>query len=133
MCKSNFFWKFLGASRKKQRCCFFRGVYKVSQFLIAYFNLLLATHIPDKKKKISGNFWCTTEYITFGAPCIYHFQSRKCFESCLLIFIWLCKYSRSWFDISCPNSMYKTYICPWILGAPRKLHRHFSFCGAPYI
>ena len=28
------------------------------------------------------------QYCSFhGAPCIYHFQSRKCLESCLLIFI----------------------------------------------
>ena len=36
--------------------------YKVPWFLIAYFNLLLATHIPDENLFfLSGNFWCSTK------------------------------------------------------------------------
>ena len=40
-----------------------------------------------------------------------------------------------WFssDTSCSNSMYKTYIFSWILGAPQKWHRYFSFCIFLYI
>ena len=46
-----------------------------------------------KKKKNSGNFWWPLkkqQYSSFhGAPCTYHFQSRKCLDSCLLIDFYL--------------------------------------------
>ena len=79
--------------------------YKVPWFLIAYFNLSLATHIPDENFFfLSGNFGAPLkkqQYCSFhGAPCIYHFQCRKCLES-------TCWFS---FDTSYPNSTCKTFI-----------------------
>ena len=61
-------------------------------FLTAYFNLSLATHIPDERKKKNletfGAPLKKQQNCSFhGAPCIYHFSSRKCLGSCLLIFI----------------------------------------------
>ena len=59
--------------------------YKVLWFLIAYFILPLATHIPDENFFISGNFWCSNEkavilllwgstlYISFSMYA-FHFQ-----------------------------------------------------------
>ena len=66
---------------------------KVQWFLIACFNLSLATHILDEKFILSGNFLLQLniekqQYCSFHvAPCTYYFQSRECVKSCLLIFI----------------------------------------------
>ena len=76
------------------RCilCMVFSNYKVSWFLIAYFNLSLATHVPDGKKFFLETFGAPLKkqqyYSFYGASSIYQFQSRKCLESCLLIFIW---------------------------------------------
>ena len=73
------------------RCilCMIFSNYKVSWFLIAYFNLSLATHIPDGKTFFLGTFGAPLKKQQYcEASSIYQFQSRKCLESCLLIFIW---------------------------------------------
>ena len=101
MCKSLeiYFLEILGAPRKKQvlilswcTLCIAFWNYKASWFLIAYFNLSLAIHIPYEKFFLSGNVGAplkNQQYCSFHRSlCIYHFQSRKCLESCLFIFIW---------------------------------------------
>ena len=78
--------------------------YKVSWFLIAYFNLSLLLTFQMKKffcLKTFGTSLQKQQYCSFhGAPCIYHFRCRKCLDLG-------CWFS---FDTSCPNSMFKTYL-----------------------
>ena len=66
--------------------------YKVSWFLIAYFNLSLLLTFQMKNffcLKTFGTSLQKQQYCSFhGTPCIYHFRCRKCLGSCLLIFIW---------------------------------------------
>ena len=126
MCKSLeiFFLVKLGAPRKKQWCCFFRGVPCAQHFetikctgysyskLKAFFSL--GTFGAPLKKQ---------QYCSFhGAPCMYHFQSRKCLESCLLIL----------YDSSCPNSMFKTYLFCWFSYDNSYPNSMFKF-HVPYI
>ena len=78
--------------------------YKVPWFLIAYFNLSLATHISDEtfsswkllvlhsKSSNIASFTKQPIYIIFNA------------ENVLSLACWF------WFDTSCPNSMFKTYL-----------------------
>ena len=89
--------------------------YKVLWFLIAYFNLSPATHIPDENF-FSGNFCSPTE----KAP-IMLLSWRTLYLSLLVDF-----HLTLVAQVPCSK-----LICSWILGAPRKRHRHFSFCGAP--
>ena len=70
--------------------------YRVSWFLIAYFNLSLATHIPDEKFFLSGNFWCSTE------------KAAILLLSWITLYIPFSLYKMSW--TSCLNSMFKTYL-----------------------
>ena len=79
--------------------------YKVPWFLIAYFNLSLATHIRDEKFFLSGNFWCSSEKVAIlllSWSTLYN----------VIFNVWNALNLACWFsfDTSCPNSMFKTYL-----------------------
>ena len=96
-------------------------------FLIAYFNLSLATHISDENFFLPGNFRCSTEkaaILLLSQSTLYISFSMQKMSLILLVDFDLTLVAQ----IPCLK-----LICFWILCAPRKRHRYFAFCKAPYI
>ena len=78
--------------------------YKVPWFLIFYFNLLLATHISDKtfsSWKLLVLHWKSSNIVSFTEQPVYIVFNV---EIVLSLSCWF------WFDTSCLNSMFKTYL-----------------------
>ena len=78
--------------------------YKVPWFLIAYLNLSLATHISDEKfssRKLLVLHWKSSNIASFTEHPVYIIFNVENVLSLACCF---------WFDTSCSNSMFKTYL-----------------------
>ena len=101
--------------------------YKVPWLLIAYFNLSLATHISDETFFLPGNFWYSTEKVAI----LFLSQNTLYISFSMQKMPWILLVD---FDLTLVAQIpCLKLICFRILCAPRKKHRYFSFCKAPYI